>query len=138
MAQPPAEIARDIGIEIDAALIDEAHDAQCDDQFGDRGDADGIVGGERAARRAVGKTTQDAGLFCAGAVEGHQHGGGLVWRCDDDDFGRFDRGGLRSGGKEESEEHEGVVGGMCGKANPARHWRARIVLLQSVPTRIFS
>ncbi|KIU01726.1 hypothetical protein QU38_00135, partial [Staphylococcus aureus] len=55
VAQLPAEPARDIGIEIEPALLDKAHHPDRDDQLRDGGDPHGIVGRDRPGRGNVGQ-----------------------------------------------------------------------------------
>jgi hypothetical protein len=50
IAELPAEVGGDGPVEVELALLGQLHHANSHGQLADRGDPDGIVGGNRASR----------------------------------------------------------------------------------------
>jgi len=65
VTQAPAEIIRDIAVEVELARLDQLHHADGDHQLADGGDARGIVDGDAAAGLTVGETAGEAGDLAA-------------------------------------------------------------------------
>ena len=60
VAERPAELLRDVGVEVELALVDEAQDCQCRGDLGHGGDADRVVRGDGAAGAPIGETPRTA------------------------------------------------------------------------------